>query len=80
MAYHLEPGYMHSTVIELLKARVREGVSIKSMADELSSQGIEYQWLFKLIKGDIKAPDVNKVEVLYRFLTGKSVECLDAAA
>ena len=77
MAYHLEPGYLHSTVVNQLKEKIREGVSIKSIADELSNQGVEYQWLHKMVTGQIRSPDVNKMEVLFVHLTGQD---LNAAA
>ena len=74
MAYHIEPGYVHSTVLKLLQERQRNDVSIKSIANDLNNQGIEYQWLYKLSTGFIKAPDVNKMEILYTHLTGQKID------
>ena len=49
--------------------------SDKSLPDihaELHAQGsdITYYWLRKFSSGDVKDPSVNRVEGLYRYLTG----------
>lgn len=48
----------------------------KSLADihaELHNSGSEitFYWLRKFSSGDIKDPSVNRVEELYKYLTGK---------
>lgn len=45
-----------------------EGKSLPEIATDLH---ISYYWLRKFKSGEIKDPSVNKVQVLYEYLTGK---------
>lgn len=51
------------------------GKSMPNVHADLRAQGsqIGYFWLRKFASGDVKDPSVNRVEELYRYLTGMPV-------
>lgn len=67
------------TLMERTRQLLKEdGRSIPDIHADLRNGGSEitYYWLRKFSSGAVKNPSVNRVEELFRFLTGKSI--LDA--
>lgn len=62
------PGSLYSTTRVLLK-----GCKVPLLGIH-SATGIPFYWLKKFSGGQVKDPSVNRVQALYEFLTGKSLE------
>jgi hypothetical protein len=56
-------------VVELLQSK-RD----KDYMEIWRDTGIPYFWIRKIACGDIKAPNVNRIQFLYEHLTGKKLE------
>jgi len=64
------------TLMELTRQLLRESDrTLPEIYAELHSKGstITYFWLRKFSSGNVSNPSVNRVEELYRHLTGKSL-------
>lgn len=62
------------TAMERTRRLLREsGKPLPDVYADLKAQGadISYYWLRKFSSGAVEDPSVNRVEVLYRYLTGK---------
>lgn len=63
-----EPGKLMKKVQDLLKNDPR------SIPEIYKQSGIPFYWLRKFADGAYQNPSVNRIERLYEFLTGKSLE------
>lgn len=63
-----EPAKLMLKVKELLKEDPR------TLPEIYRDSGIPFYWLRKFVDGVYKNPSVNRVEYLYEFLSGKTLE------
>lgn len=63
-----EQGALMKRTLELLNAASHTHLEV------FTATGIKPDWLTRFINGKIKDPGVNRIEVLYGFLTGRDLE------
>ncbi len=65
---------MQETLMQHTHRLLRESdQSIADIAAELHGTDVTFYWLRKFSAGNIKDPSVNKIEVLYKHLSGKAI-------
>jgi hypothetical protein len=64
-----------SLMVQTLRLLREHPKSLPDIHADLKAQGsiITFYWLRKFSSGNFKDPSVNRVEELYKYLTGKSV-------
>ena len=70
MAKDTPPGELYQAVLRLIEERPRI-VTLKDIAD---GADVPLAWLKTFAAGNIRDPSVNRIEVLYGYLTGKSLD------
>jgi len=69
MSKEIPPGDLLTKVLELLANRPR-GVAYKDIS---LATGLPEPWLKLFAAGRISDPSVNRIELLYNYLTGRSL-------
>lgn len=62
-------GSLHLRTLELVKALPRD-ITLTQVA---SGAGLPLAWLTAFCRGDINAPNVNRVQRLWEYLTGRKL-------
>ena len=70
MAKDTPPGELYQAVLRLIEERPRI-VTLKDIAD---GADVPLAWLKTFAAGNISDPSVNRIEVLYVYLTGKTLD------